>query len=618
MPPDPLLDEDEQYASSEDSDFAPDDAPNQVSDQSDVEDEKDEGDKASSKRSRPAADEDTADAGYDNSGDEAIIKRGEKRRKKTQMKGVDEDEDGGEGGLVKTRRQRAAEKEERKYTANSEPVTIDVDALWSQMIAKTPIPGTKADEPTDTDISTAPTNKKIESTVQTTGSTDPDDPSAMIRIKRTYNFAGRVHTEEKLVARDSAEAKLYLASQGDTPSTGSPEKRATRKAFRSAFEPQVDLMPQRSDLNLGMAARIKASKEVQARKLNVVDKSRMDWAGYVDKEGIKDELALAGKSKDSYMAREDFLAKIDSSVNIGIKLLNLPAMAILGKRKAGSEPTISEEDAAAIFRRHFEAQFAPLPDAKEPKSSSKKTKHDKESHESDDIEGCDSSSDDGSDNKDDGEWGGLSGEDSSEEEEEEQSLVIEVVDHSGKQPTMPATMSKRELKAFMSSRPPDQTFTKSEPTPAATPSSLNDLPEDAPSLLAQDLELRRLIAESHLLAPTISASGVTVAPKAFAAGRTRQKATDMRVQALGSKVSIHKQEKMPMNMRKGIVAAADAREAKRRREAKENGIILERETDASFDTPQHNAVFMMTTALHQKLVPATTAWVYQNHILDHR
>lgn len=43
-------------------------------------------------------------------------------------------------------------------------------------------------------------------------------------------------------------------------------------------------------------------------------------------------------------------------------------------------------------------------------------------------------------------------------------------------------------------------------------------------------------------------------------------------------MSIHKQEKMPMNMRKGIVAAADAREAKRRREAKENGVILERET----------------------------------------
>ncbi len=31
-----------------------------------------------------------------------------------------------------------------------------------------------------------------------------------------------------------------------------------------------------------------------------------------------------------------------------------------------------------------------------------------------------------------------------------------------------------------------------------------------------------------------------------------------------------------MSMRKGIAAAADARDAKRRREAKENGVILER------------------------------------------
>ena len=56
----------------------------------------------------------------------------------------------------------------------------------------------------------------------------------------------------------------------------------------------------------------------------------------------------------------------------------------------------------------------------------------------------------------------------------------------------------------------------------------------------------------------------------------RNKATDLRIQALGSKTSILKQENMPMNIRKGMVAAAEAREAKRRREARENGIILER------------------------------------------
>lgn len=127
-------------------------------------------------------------------------------------------------------------------------------------------------------------------------------------------------------------------------------------------------------------------------------------------------------------------------------------MAVLGKRKAKAdpEPAISEEDAAAIFRRHFEAQFAPLPDAKEPKVSAKKTKRDEKSVGDDGDNGRgDSDSSEGDDNEDEDEWGGLSGEDSGEEEEEEQASAIEVVDHSAKQPSMPATMSKRELKAFM-------------------------------------------------------------------------------------------------------------------------------------------------------------------------
>lgn len=122
-------------------------------------------------------------------------------------------------------------------------------------------------------------------------------------------------------------------------------------------------------------------------------------------------------------------------------------MAVLGKRKADSEPAVSEEDAAAIFRRHFEAQFAPLPDAEESNSNSKKTKQQRDA---DDDESDDSDRNNNVDeeDEDDEEWGGLSGDDSSEEEEEEVT-VVEVVDHSSKQPSNIATMSKRELKAFM-------------------------------------------------------------------------------------------------------------------------------------------------------------------------
>lgn len=50
----------------------------------------------------------------------------------------------------------------------------------------------------------------------------------------------------------------------------------------------------------------------------------------------------------------------------------------------------------------------------------------------------------------------------------------------------------------------------------------------------------------------------------------------MRLQALGAKASLFKQEKMPMAMRKGMARAAGDKEERRRREARENGIVLER------------------------------------------
>lgn len=149
------------------------------------------------------------------------------------------------------------------------------------------------------------------------------DDAGFIRIRRTYNFAGKVHTEEKLVPRDSAEARLYLAETGadgappdnDEPSS-QPPKRLPRKAFRSAFEPIIaDSTSQRSDLNLGLSERLRARELAQgadAKKLNTVEKSRMDWAGFVDREGIKDELELAGKSKHSFAARQEFLARSEA------------------------------------------------------------------------------------------------------------------------------------------------------------------------------------------------------------------------------------------------------------------------------------------------------------------
>lgn len=144
-------------------------------------------------------------------------------------------------------------------------------------------------------------------------------------IKRTYNFAGKVHTEQKLVSRNSAEAKLFLASQPDPASVAVPDpepslfvkpKRPVKKARRSIFEPVLAELPQRTDLHFGIrkdsnGVLLVGGATGKERKLNTVEKSAMDWAGFVDKAGIKDELDAAGKSKGAYKARQEFLARVE-------------------------------------------------------------------------------------------------------------------------------------------------------------------------------------------------------------------------------------------------------------------------------------------------------------------
>ncbi|KAK4650677.1 swr complex subunit [Podospora pseudocomata] len=307
---DPL---EEEYVSEEDSDFAPEDdnAPAAEESSASADEDEDAIAKPTAKRKRPAGGDAAEDAGFENSGDEAIISKGLKKKKRRQTKEDAEDE-GGEGGLIKTRAQRAVEKAEKRAAVSTGPVTIDVDALWAQMTSEAAAPQPPSPPPSQ--------EEKQQEKEAGKPSKETAAEKDLIKIKRTYNFAGKVHTEEKLVHRESAEAKLYLAEQaGRTDTTESEEPtRKLKKAFRSVFEPVMPIDPatgqRRSDLNLGVASRLKAREAAaaKAKKLNTVEKSRMDWAGFVDKEGIKDELELAGKSKDSYAARQDFLARSEA------------------------------------------------------------------------------------------------------------------------------------------------------------------------------------------------------------------------------------------------------------------------------------------------------------------
>ncbi|KAJ5105019.1 hypothetical protein NUU61_002366 [Penicillium alfredii] len=195
-----------------------------------------------------------------------------------------------------------------------------------------------------------------------------------------------------------------------------------------------------------------------------------------------------------------------------------------------------------IFRKYFEAQFEPLD------LPASRTAQVAESDDEND-EDKDEASATGSD------WDGLS--------EENDENPVEVVEHKEARSKPGDRMDKKARKAFMLP-------SLDAPTTKPTTTPKEDEEDDAADAenLKHDLSLQRLLRESHLLD-----SASELAPT----GKNRLKAMDLRMQSLGAKSSLYdQQQKMPSLHRRGIKAKAVSKDDKRRREAKENGIVLEK------------------------------------------
>ncbi|KAF1995741.1 SWR1-complex protein 5 [Amniculicola lignicola CBS 123094] len=339
-PDEDLPDAEETYHESSDDDFNPTAVPADESSTSSDEDASIA--KPTQRKRKPKA---AALDDFD-SGDEATIEAARKRKAK-KRKGAkldDEEEElllsdeGGEGGLIKTRAQRKVEQKERRPLARTEGATVDVDALWAQMSAAPIRP-----------VQTPSIPKAIESDVSKPdhdmgGEAAPAvlDEEETISMKKTYTFAGQETTEEKEVPRSSlekyladgwktADAAAQPSSEADGTNAQDPRTKIRRPLRRpSRFDPNptgyVRTLPPEYQLtwprtttatslveqeNMGAPDAPKARPE-KAQKLNVVDKSRLDWTGFVDKEGIAEELATHGKTKEAYLGRMEFLAGVEA------------------------------------------------------------------------------------------------------------------------------------------------------------------------------------------------------------------------------------------------------------------------------------------------------------------
>jgi hypothetical protein len=343
----------EKYDESQDDDFNPDDAPQAGHDSSSSDD--DDGASAEptprgSKRKAPADDE-------LDSGDEVTIQAARKkqhkrkRKSKKQKKGSkghaddndnnedDDDDDDlllsdGEDGLIKTRAQRRVEKVERRPLARTDGATVDVDALWARMTAAplkpvqpTAVPDVPATQPQP--AASAPPSAAVHEEEQVT-------------VSKTYTFAGQDTTEEKSIPRSHVQKYISdgwkTSDTADKPTTeADPRPKANTSRIRRplrrpcrfdpnptgyvrALAPEHQLAYPRattstatlSGTTLMPPPELPAKGKEKAHKLNVVDKSRMDWTGFVDKEGIAEELDTHGKTKEAYLGRMDFLAGVEA------------------------------------------------------------------------------------------------------------------------------------------------------------------------------------------------------------------------------------------------------------------------------------------------------------------
>jgi len=106
-----------------------------------------------------------------------------------------------------------------------------------------------------------------------------------VEITKVYDFAGEVVKVNKQVDADSSEAKKFLKSQEEGPSSV-PIKRP------------------------GGLAGIVGSIGKKA-KLGCLDKSKLDWNSFVKETGIKEELQTFNKGKDGYVEKQMFLERTD-------------------------------------------------------------------------------------------------------------------------------------------------------------------------------------------------------------------------------------------------------------------------------------------------------------------
>ncbi|KAI7264548.1 hypothetical protein KC345_g8782 [Hortaea werneckii] len=333
-----MQEEEEPYDENADEDFNPDEAGGEDEEASSSDDE----DVAVARPARKDKKRKADDAVGEelDSGDEATIQERRKKRKRKgkETAGAADEESGGEGGLVRTRAQRLAEKAERKEKKRvvGGEVTIDVEQIWKELNS-VPIGRPPPPPPAPVADATAEAENRPDGETPNRENTATTHPETLT-IRRHIEYAGEVTEVTEQVPLTSKQAQQYLRDHPEadptqrpsSPSNNNNPNKTTPTLLRrplkrpSLFEPNPTATvkgvppdrlrprtPSRLDV-LQAAKKQAAENQRKAEKMSTVQKSALDWKGFVDSDrAVREELDVYGKSKEGFLAREDFLGRAD-------------------------------------------------------------------------------------------------------------------------------------------------------------------------------------------------------------------------------------------------------------------------------------------------------------------
>lgn len=212
------------------------------------------------------------------------------------------------GGLIKTRTQRALEEQQSKQYRNASDIksSVNIDDLWKNLQQQS--------------------KERLKRNFSSSSPSPSDTPQPLtsndkIKIKRKYEFAGEIVTEDRWVDRESAEAREYLNSIKNKPNTEVETKddKDKSKDTRGTDGKKLRIKRKRPPLLEGIiSGAIKP-------KFNTLEKSKLDFAQFVDKEGIDDELRQ--HNKNGYLEKQDFLSRVEFFKDTQIKEMRKKELA---------------------------------------------------------------------------------------------------------------------------------------------------------------------------------------------------------------------------------------------------------------------------------------------------